>query len=211
MITGNGEVSLTRVREVVGSPEHRAVAAGIASRAVTLLRDNAGLVPVKGGGRALVVQYMPETEIRAGRILGNALRAGRTRASAGPTMLAKVSPAATRDLLDSLGRAADSSSVVVIATYVRRVEGEGRFAIPRHISDWIDAVARRRPTVVVAFGNPYVVRQFPSVGSYLVTYGVGDDLERAAARSLLGDQTITGRAPVSLPGFFRAGDGIRRP
>lgn len=211
MIAGNGEVSLTRVREVVGLPEHRAVAASIASRAVTLLRDSAGLVPLRAAGRALVVQYMPETEIRAGRILGNAVRAGRTRANAGATMLAKVSPAATRDLLDSLGRAADSSSVVVIATYVRRVEGEGRFAIPRHISDWIDAVARRRPTVVVAFGNPYVIRQFPSVGSYLVTYGVGDELERAAARSLLGDQTITGRAPVSLPGFFRAGDGMRRP
>ena len=45
----------------------------------------------------------------------------------------------------------------------------------------------------------------------LVAIGVGDDLERAAARALLGEQTITGRVPVSLPGFFRAGDGLQRP
>jgi beta-N-acetylhexosaminidase len=209
-ITESGQVSLEHLREVVGSPEHRAVAAGVATRAITLLKDSANLVPLNAPGRALVVQYMPETEVRAGRIFGAAVRAGRTTAARGPTALAKINPAATRDLLDSLGHVADSSSVVVIATYVRRVEGEGRFAIPKHVADWIDSIARRRPTVVVAFGNPYVIRQFPGVSSYMVTYGVGDELERASARALLGDQPITGTAPVSLPGFFARGDGLRR-
>jgi len=204
--------SLSDLRDVVGSPEHRATAADVARRAVTLIRDRDNLVPLTSGpGRALVVQYMPETEIRAGRIFGATLRAGRTRLGRGETVLAKVSPGATRDVLDSLGRLADSASVVVIAPYVRRVEGEGRVAIPQQIAAWIDEVAKRRPTIVVAFGNPYLIRQFPSVNSYIVTYGVGDDLERAAARALLGEQTITGRTPVSLPTFFRAGDGIQRP
>lgn len=210
-ITDNAQVSLENLREVVGSPEHRAIAASVATRAITLLRDSANLVPLKASGPALVVQYMPETEIRAGRILGAAVRAGRTKAGSGATMLAKLSPAANSYLLDSLGRVADSASVVVIATYVRRVEGEGRFAIPKQVADWIDAVGRRRPTIVVAFGNPYVIRQFPGVGSYMVTYGVGDDLERAAAAALLGGQPITGKTPVSLPGFFSNGDGLRRP
>ena len=138
------------------------------------------------------------------------LHASRARLSTNQTVLTKIGPGATRDVLDSLGRLADSSSVVVIAPYVRRVEGEGRFVIPQQIATWIDEISKRRSTVVVAFGNPYVIRQFPSVRSYIVTYGVGDDLERAAASALLGEQKITGRAPVSLPGFFKAGDGILR-
>ena len=210
-LTGGGQTSLTDLREFVGTPEHRAVAADIARRAVTLVRDRDALVPLSVPGRVLVVQYMPETELRAGRIFGAAIRAGRSRVSGNQTFLAKIGPGATRDVLDSLGRIADSSAVVVIAPYVRRVEGEGRFAIPQQIAAWIEGVARRRSTVVVAFGNPYVIRQFPSVNSYLVTYGVGDDLERAAARALLGEQKITGRTPVSLPGFFKSGDGIQRP
>jgi beta-N-acetylhexosaminidase len=64
--------------------------------------------------------------------------------------------------------------------------------------------------VMVAFGNPYLIRQVPAVGTYLVTYGVGDALERAAAAALLGKSPITGVAPVSLPGFFARGDGLRR-
>lgn len=210
-LADGAQIWLGELRTVIGAPEHRAVAADIARRAVTLIRDSAQLVPLSTPGRALVVQYMPETEIRAGRIFGTALRAGRTRSGAGQTVLAKIGPGATHDLLDSLGRVADSSAVIVIAPYVRRVEGEGRVAIPEQIALWIDEVARRRPTVVVTFGNPYLIRQFPSVGSYVVTYGVGDDLERAAAAALLGEQKVTGRIPVSLPGFFRVGDGIRRP
>ena len=205
-IMHGAQVSLTELRDVVGSPEHRAIAASIARRALTLLRDRDNLVPVRTPGRALLVQYMPETELRAGRAFAAAIRASRPATTA-----AKISPAATKDLLDSLGRAADSASVVIIAPHVRRVEGEGRSAIPPHIAAWIDAIAQRRPTVVVAFGNPYVIRQFPSVQSYLVTFGVGDDLERAAAAALAGSQPITGKTPVSLPGFFARGDGIQRP
>jgi beta-N-acetylhexosaminidase len=106
---------------------------------------------------------------------------------------------------------ADSAAVVIVAPHVRRVEGEGRPTIPAHIAAWIDTLAQRRPVVVAAFGNPYVIRQFPSVRSYMVTYGVTEDLERAAVAALTGTQPITGRTPVSLPGFFTMGDGIQRP
>jgi beta-N-acetylhexosaminidase len=64
--------------------------------------------------------------------------------------------------------------------------------------------------IVASFGNPYLIRQFESVGTYMVTYGVSDDLERAAALALMGRAPITGRIPVGLPGSFRVGDGIRR-
>ena len=196
-------VSLERLRDIVGAPEHRALAADIAARAVTLLRDRDRMLPVALEGRLLIVQYAPETEIKAGRVFAATLR------RPGVT-LARLTPAATNETLDSLARIGDSADAVVVATYVRRVEGEGGFAVPRHIAGWIDRVAQHRRVAVVAFGNPYLIRQFANVGTYLVTYGVSDDLERAAARALQGQQAITGRAPISLPGFFRAGDGLTR-
>jgi beta-N-acetylhexosaminidase len=197
-------VSLERLREVVGAPAHRALAADIARRAVTLLRDQKTLLPLTDTSRLFVVQYAPETEIKAGRVFSAAM--GGRRAT-----LARIGPSATKDLLDSLGRTADAASMVVVAAYVRRVEGEGRFAIPQPVASWIDALAARKPVVVVAFGNPYLIRQFPRVGTYLVTYGVSDDLERSAAAAILGRAPISGKTPVSLPGFFKVGDGLTRP
>jgi beta-N-acetylhexosaminidase len=113
-------------------------------------------------------------------------------------------------MLAAAARSAESADAVIVTAYVRRVEGKGGVAVPAPIAAWIDSLAQRRPVVVAAFGNPYLVGQFPDVGSYLVTYGVTDDLERAAARAILGESRITGRSPVSLPGFFKAGDGIQR-
>jgi beta-N-acetylhexosaminidase len=204
--------SLETLREVVGSPEHRALAADIARRAITLLRDRDGLVPVADTGRTLIVEYAPETEIKAGRVFRAEVRGARatTRQRAGAVQVVRVGPSATSQALDSIGRMAGEASTVIVTAFVRRVEGEGRFAIPQSIASWVDALSTRRRVIVVAFGNPYLVRQFPSVGTYMVTYGVSDDLERAAARAVLGTGRITGRSPVSLPGAFRAGDGIQR-
>jgi len=204
-------MSLEALREVVGAPEHRALAADIARRAVTLLRDRDGLVPAADTGRTLVIEYAPETEIKAGRVFRAELRApraagGRARA----VQVARIGPSVSAQTLDSIGRLAGDASTVIVTAYVRRVEGEGRFAVPQPIASWIDEMSTRRRVIVVAFGNPYLIRQFPRVGTYMVTYGVSDDLERAASRAVLGVGRITGRSPVSLPGAFRAGDGIQR-
>jgi beta-N-acetylhexosaminidase len=105
----------------------------------------------------------------------------------------------------------------VLNAYVRRIEGEGRPAIPAHIADWMerlagaDAMTPSAKLIMIAFGNPYLIRQVPSTSTYLVTFGVGDALENAAALAILGRSAIGGVSPVSLPGFFSRGDGLRRP
>jgi beta-N-acetylhexosaminidase len=203
-------VSFDSLRAVVGSPAHRAAAQDIARRAVTLLRDRGGLVPLAPRG-TVVVQYMPETELRAGRVFAGILR------SADPSVrVLRVSPSSSAQQLEALAPALAAAERVVIAAYVRRIEGEGRPAIPAHIAEWMaglaaaDSAATRPRLVLVAFGNPYLLRQVPAAGSYMVTYSVGDAAERAAADALLGRASITGTTPVSLPGYFARGDGLRR-
>lgn len=198
-------VSLDSLREVVGAPAHRAKAADIAQRSITLLRDKDGLIPL-GARRTLLIQYMPETELRAGRVFSATWRAADTSAR-----VVKISPATTQPQLDALASAIGRAERVVLAAYVRRIEGEGRPAIPTSIANWMATLPTMNPrTVLVALGNPYLIRQVPTVGSYMVTYSVGDASERGAALALLGRAPVTGVAPVSLPGFFSRGDGIRR-
>ncbi|MBC8089196.1 MAG: endonuclease/exonuclease/phosphatase family protein, partial [Phycisphaerae bacterium] len=200
-------VPLDSLRDVVGAPEHRSLAADIATRAVTLLRDQGKLIDSVRKGRTVLVQYMPETELRAGRVFAAEVRAG---IGANQTRVYKVGPATSPATFDSIAQAARGADRVIVATYVRRIEGEGRFAVPQNIAAWIDDLSTRERVIVVSLGNPYLIRQFPRVGTYLVTYGVADVLERAGARAALGRSSITGTIPVSLPGFFKRGDGIRR-
>ena len=198
-------VSLAELRDVVGSPEHWAIARGIAERAVTLLRDRDGLVPSTRDSAFLVVTYAPETDLEAGRRFVAALSSlGRS------VRVERIGPETAPARLDSIA-AARGAERVIVTTHVRRFEGEGRTAIAPHVAAWIDSLAAAAPVIVVANGNPYVLKQFPTVGTYVATYGIDPSLEEATARALLGAAPITGRAPISRPGFYQRGDGLQRP
>ena len=76
------------------------------------------------------------------------------------------------------------------------VEGSGRLAIPANRA--VDRRAcRRGKLIVVADGNPYVSGS-SRAWSYLVTYGLGDALERAAARAVP-DARRSRRSRADLP------------
>jgi beta-N-acetylhexosaminidase len=200
-------VSLDAVHDAVATRAHLAIADSVASRAITLLRDQAGTLPITRPARVAIVQFAPESELKAGRAFAREF----ARQHPGARVVGRVTPGMSAQSLDSIARAAANAEVVVIALHVRRVEGEGRATIPPHIAAWVDSLATAKRSVVVAFGNPYVIRQMPRVPAYVMTYGVTDVLEVAAARALTGAAKIRGRAPVSLPGFFAVGDGLSRP
>ena len=64
--------------------------------------------------------------------------------------------------------------------------------------------------MVVAFGNPYLLREIPEVGAYCVAWGGSTASQVAAARGLLGEVTISGRLPVSIPPVAPFGSGLVR-
>jgi beta-N-acetylhexosaminidase len=206
MVARQREVDLEGVRKTVGTAEHRALAQDIAQRALTLVRDSGNAVPLAQNAKIAIVNYMPETELKASRAFVKEM----TRLRPTTKVAGKILPNAAATQLDSLARSLADADAIVIAAYVRRVEGEGRTTVPVRVAAWIDSVSSARRAVVVAFGNPYILRQFPRARAYMNTYGIGDALEIAAARALAGAARVTGKSPVSLPGYFKAGDGINR-
>ncbi len=197
-------VPLDSLRDVVGQRAHRERAQLIAEDAITLLRDNARELPLPTSQPTLVLTYAQESDILAGRPftteMRNAIATLRT---------ARITPATPRARLDSLLK--NGNERVVIATFVRTIEGEGRFAIAEHIAKWVDSIAARRPVTVVAFSSPYVLREVPNVTGFVAAYGRGEAMERAAARAITGRSPMRGVPPTSLPGFFAAGIPYVRP
>ena len=198
-------VSLAHLRDSVGTPAHVAVANDIASRAITLLRDPGKLIPVSRNSSVMVITYAADGEITAGNAFVDEVRARSTRET-----VVRLSPRSGTRELDSLVRRARSSSRVIFYSYTRTLEGAGKLAIPRPIALFVSKLASTGKLIFVAGGNPYQLRQLKAVPTYLVTYGRGEALERAAARAVFGASDIVGTSPVTLPGYFKRGDGIVR-
>ncbi len=195
---------LDSLRDVVGHREHRARAQAIAEDAITLLRDDALAMPLHTAKSTLVLTYASELDLAAGRPFTAELRGALTNMRA-----ARITPATPRDRLDSLVKGQHEQ--VVIATFVRTIEGEGRFAMAEHVARWMDSLATRQAVTVVAFSSPYVLREFPRVSGFVAAYGRGDAVERAAARAITGRSHFHGVPPTTLRGFFAAGEPYRRP
>jgi beta-N-acetylhexosaminidase len=83
-------------------------------------------------------------------------------------------------------------------------------AVPDEVNDFIRELGESGvPHVVVSFGNPYLIREFPDVQAYLLAWSGAAVSQRAAGRALFGELEIQGRLPIRIPPDYRVGDGIR--
>jgi beta-N-acetylhexosaminidase len=67
--------------------------------------------------------------------------------------------------------------------------------------------AKREKTVVVSFGSPYFVADFPQIENYVCAYSNAITSEVGAIRALFGEIAFHGRLPVTIPGVAQRGAG----
>jgi beta-N-acetylhexosaminidase len=111
--------------------------------------------------------------------------------------------------LRELQAQADSADVVLFSPFIRVAAGATELAVNEAVTAAINAVAKRRPTVITSFGNPYALQQFPEIGTYLIAWAQWEPAQRTAARALVGLSTIDGRLPIPIPPHHDIGDGLR--
>jgi beta-N-acetylhexosaminidase len=67
------------------------------------------------------------------------------------------------------------------------------------------------PIAIISLGNPYLLRDFPDVGAYAATFSSTSSSEESTAKAILGEISITGKMPVTIPGLVKLGDGLNVP
>ena len=199
-------VALDSVEAVVGSRAHGELAQAVAERSITMVRDEAGRVPLAPGTRVLSITYAQPSDIMAGRAFDRELAArGWTVASV------RVDDRTAADEYARLRARADSADVVLASAYVMPREYSGTVGAGGGFPALVQSLATaRRPVIAVSFGSPYLVEAFPDVPAYLLAWGGAEVSQRAAARALAGEAAIGGRLPVSLPPRHPLGTGLTR-
>jgi beta-N-acetylhexosaminidase len=207
-------VDVEAVAAHVGGRANEALALEIAARAVTLLKDERGRVPLQlpQQARVLLLSVVDSAggwrEAAPGRVLIPELK---KRLSG--LVAVEVTDRTTASELDLLRAMARGMDAVVAATFTRGADPSGRLGLSPAQQALLEGLARddaRRPFVTVAFGSPYVGELGTKLPTLLLTYEIGDAPEAAAAQAILGAAAIGGRLPVSLPGLYPAGHGLDR-
>jgi beta-N-acetylhexosaminidase len=196
------------IDRVVSSDAALKLSDEIAERAVTLVRDEAGLLPVVDlppGERIFVLGITNEDnrlwimQPFAGAFGGRKLEGG---------VLDDRSP---EKEVDSLLDRAKAAKLIIVAMYGRVRSGQSNSGtLPEPGARALKKLLERKvPVVAVSFGNPYLLQSFPDIKTYVVAYGDMPSLQRAAARALLGEIGVSGKLPISLPSLYARGTGIQ--
>lgn len=200
-------VNLEAIADVVDSPEAGDLAQEVADRAVTLVKDSKDSLPLRHPESTCLIAM---TE---GRRSQQGIRLIEEVKKRAPSMLtAIVDPTMSKSDLDQVSQKTAGCSEIVAAAYVTVAAYRGNVALAGEYPDFLNGlIAAKAPVMLVALGNPYLVRNFPNVSAYLTTFSPTTTSEIALAKALFGEIPIGGHLPVTIPGIAKYGDGIQIP
>jgi beta-N-acetylhexosaminidase len=200
-ITRKRLVDVTKVSDVLDVPEEEERVQQIADHALTLVRNDHGLVPLATPNQACLVIV---NGIRISQFGQRMIAELRERAPSARTII--VDPSMREAALWAMVGDTSSCSPLVLAVFGTggRLAGD----LPAFLDKLTSGPA---PAVMVGMGSPYVIAAFPKALASLATFNTTLPSEISSVRALFGEIPITGHLPVTLPGIAKYGDGIQLP
>ena len=198
------------IDRVVSSNDVVKLATEIAEHAITLVRDEDKLVPLKNLKPDAHVFNLAVTNGEDRNWIATPFIS--SLKSAGMKVETVVIDERTTSVeVQKIADRASAADFIIVSLYGRVRSGQASsVGIPK-TGEWAlkRLILEKKPLVGISFGNPYLLQSFPNLRTYIVAYGDMPSLQQAVARALVGEIDITGKLPISLPGLYPRGTGIQ--
>jgi beta-N-acetylhexosaminidase len=223
-------VDVSAISAVVAKPENVAFGQQVADSAITLVRDNGKVLPLKSPlknqgtakgalpyttqeethNQTVAVLFSDDVRTESGRVFGREFRARIPDAR-----VIYVDPRIAAGMSEEVLKAVDEAKTVVAAVYV--IPTAGKVGNTMAMADATGALLQQvldraaEKTAVVAMGDPYLAADFPKIENYMCTFSNASVSEMAAVKALFGEIAVHGHLPVSIPNVAQRGTGLERP
>jgi beta-N-acetylhexosaminidase len=219
-------VDLSTIANAVGKPQNIAFGEKVADSAITLVRDNGKVLPLKSKGtvkaglpyitkeethnQVLAILFSDDVRTDSGRAFGREFRVRIPDAR-----VIYVDPRFAGGMTDEVLKAVDEAQTVVAAVYLIPTAGKVGNSVGMAdasgalLQQLLDHAAEK--TAVVAMGNPYLASDFPKIENYMCTFSNATVSEVSAIKALFGEIPIRGHLPVTIPNVAQRGAGLERP
>jgi beta-N-acetylhexosaminidase len=217
-------VDINALDTVIRVPENIALGQKISDDAITLVRENGKVLPLKAllktaaslpygtpepiRNRLVVVIFSDDVRLESGQVLERQLKD-----RAPDAHVFYVDPRIAGAMSSDVLRAVDEAENVVAAVYAVPTPGANGNGVAVRPTDPNGTLLRgildhaADKTAVIAIGNPYLAESFPDIHNYFCTFSTTSVSENSAVRTLFGEIPIHGHLPVTIPGIAQRGDG----
>jgi beta-N-acetylhexosaminidase len=187
----NRFVDLAKVNQLVEKPENVREANATAEKSITLLRDADNIFPLtkERANKSLFVVIAADDDPIEGVTFIPEIQRRAPRAE-----IVRLDPRSTAEEYQKVLRDAGQNDSIILAPFVKRAALKGTVALPENQTNFVkQMLALKKPVAVVAFGSPYLIRQFPAAENYVVAYAIEEVAQIAAVRAVFGEVKFTGQ------------------
>jgi beta-N-acetylhexosaminidase len=209
-------VNLESVPISLGGRRHAAVARQVSERALTLIKDERNVIPLRLPANANVLYLSVLDYPRGWRIAAPSRALIPALRERWPNLQSiEVSDATTPNELALVRSMAPRFDAIVAGVFVRASSGTNRLDLAAPVAALLQDLARSsarssQPLIAAFFGSPYAPMLVPDVPAMLLTYDFSDVAEESVVRAIAGEIAIGGKLPIALPGMFPLGHGLSR-
>lgn len=201
----NDLVDVRDLYERIHTLDHVLLSQKIARRSVTLLKNKGDILPIipHKYPKITVVAMSDDDSGTTGLALAEAMRKYH------PNVIFHIYDKRTskRDLQEIIDDAR-KSSLIVVGSFVY-VHMASKIQLSNEQIAFVKRLnSLRKPTVLIAFGNPYVIRDFPKADVQICAWSAANNQVYQTVPALFGASKIAGTLPISIPPYYKRGDGI---
>ena len=201
----DNQSDINALDSIVNKKSNQAVATKIAHESVTILKDKKEIVPINPNDykRILMVSVSESSSGETGASFASSLRDFHPHVS----FYAYDKRTSAADI-QKIIKSSQTADLIIIGAFIGFNSSRSiQFNRTQH-SFLRKLLKSKKPSVLIAFGNPYLLSELPESDVHAIGWYNTEDQTHAVAHALFGAQDITGKLTITIPGMYTIGDGL---
>ncbi len=206
----NKYINENEVLNIVNSPEAKEIASKIAEESITLVSNN-GVLPLSinnSDNKCAILNIYSGKEPDNAQYFEDKFRANVSAFFSADIVSQNISSDIPN--IQAKYNNLDEYDIFIIPLFIRVQMKSGTVGMNNSQAEFIEYLSKKgKKVIVISFGNPYLLANFPEVHGYLAAYGDAKTVIDAAINTLTGKNNPKGKLPVTINENFKFGHGLR--
>ncbi|MEX0647457.1 MAG: glycoside hydrolase family 3 N-terminal domain-containing protein [Balneolaceae bacterium] len=201
----NKKVDVEALSNQINTSEYQTIANRIARESLTVLKNGRNILPIRDISyqRVLVVSATDRDSGELGSTLPREVRKYHSNVT-----YHSLDNRTSREEAAAILKAADTTDLIIIGSFIT-VRSHQPIQMPsEQLGVLKQLVSRDKPSVLMAFGNPYVIGDLPETDVHILAWSSDINQVRQSVPGIFGAADIRGKMPAIIPDMYKPGDGI---
>jgi len=204
----NRFVNIDEINEHIGTTQNKKLAQKIADNSITLVKNTRKVIPLHSEKYKNVLSVAFSFGIKEdSSLVFHQLLQDEFKSVTTFILNNQSKPVDYNRVL----RKARSADLIILPYFMRPVSDDASTKLFKRFENAINKMlVARAPTILISFGDPYLLSRFRNSKTYLSAFSDVPVSQKAMFKAVTGKIEINGKLPVSLPNtFYKTGYGIK--